>query len=288
MKLLKLIIKNILSKLAKTLAMIKVRQLRTVDNPAVQKIANAIDGALNNQLDPEEKIWVDRIEEIRNSLSATSTEITIIDYGAGSPSLNRTEEEMYQGVTRTTSVSNVCKASKPYFWALVLLKLIREFKPRVSIELGTCLGISAAYQAVALLINGQGRITTMEGAASLAALSENNLQKLNLNNATVICGRFQDNLDSVLNENKPIEYAFIDGHHDEKATISYFEAFIPNLSNKAVIVFDDISWSAGMRRAWNHIIGNKNIKIAIDLRTIGICVLDNEITTRFRFRIPLL
>jgi len=53
---------------------------------------------------------------------------------------------MYQGVNMDTTVGKTCKiASKPYFWSLLLFKLIREFKPSNTIELGTCLGISGAY-----------------------------------------------------------------------------------------------------------------------------------------------
>lgn len=284
----KLVVKSALKKRAIFQARKILKQLHSINIPAVNKIANAIDDTFNDNLSSEEKKWVDRIEELRSVLSADSTEITFTDYGAGSPKLNRTEKEMYDGVVITTTVSNVCKSSKPRFWALVLFKLIREFKPTTSIELGTCLGISAAYQAAAYKINNKGGITTMEGADSLASLSEKNLRKLGLDNVIVICGKFQDTLDRVLSENKPIDYAFIDGHHDEKATISYFESFIPNLSNKAIIVFDDISWSSGMRQAWNRIIENKNVKFWVDLQIMGICLLDSDMEKRQGFQIKLI
>lgn len=285
-------IKKLLHRTSKKLAIFqarkKLRQLRSINIPAVTKIANAIGDVFNDKLSPEEKEWVNRIEDLRSVLSADLTEISFKDYGAGSPNLTRTEKEMYDGVVKTTTVSNVCKSSKPRFWSLVLFKLIREFNPTTSIELGTCLGISAAYQAAAHKINNKGGITTMEGAVSLASLSEENLRELGLDNAVVDCGRFQDNLDRVLNENKPIDYAFIDGHHDEKATISYFQSFIPNLSIKAIIVFDDISWSNGMRQAWNKIIQDKNVKFWVDLNKMGICLIDNDMEKRPGFRIKLI
>jgi len=288
MKLPKLVVKSVLKKLAVFQSRMKLRQLRSINIPAVTQIANAINDAFNNKLSPEEKVWADRIEALRNVLGADLTEISFTDYGAGSPNLNLTEKEMYNGVARTTTVSNVCESSKPRSWSLVLFKLIREFQPTTSIELGTCLGISAAYQAAAHKLNNKGGITTMEGAAALASLSGKNLRELGLDNAVVDCGRFQDNLDRVLNQNKPIDYAFIDGHHDEKATISYFQSFIPNLSNKAIIVFDDISWSKGMRRAWNRIIENKNVKFWVDLIMIGICLLDSDMEKRPGVRIKMI
>lgn len=285
MNTIKSVVNNVLRRIAAFQAHKKAAQLRSFNIQSVNKIANAIDDALKVNLNFEEKQWVDRIEELRSVLSSDLSEITLTDFGAGSPKDNRTAKEMYNGVDTSMNVSDICIASKPRIWALILFKLIREFKPTTSIELGTCLGISAAYQAAAHKINDKGSITTMEGAASLASLSEKNLLKLGLNNAIVVCGRFQDNLDRLLNEKRPINYAFIDGHHDEVAAISYFESFVPNLSNKAIIVFDDISWSNGMRRAWKKIIENENIKFSVDLSLMRICLLDGDLERRLGFKI---
>ncbi len=282
------IIKGVLRKPVGYIAKMKLRKLRNINNTASDKIVNAIDSTLSNSIAPEEKIWIERIEEVRSALNDSFTEITITDYGAGKSSFKRTEKEMYEGVVTTMTVSNACKGSKSYFWALMLFNLVREFKPSICIELGTCLGISSAYQASAQKINKKGSIITLEGADALYSLSKKNLQKLGLDNVTVVKGRFQDNLERILNENEPIDYAFIDGHHDGKATISYFESFIPHLSKKAVIVFDNILWSKGMRYAWKKITENKNVKISVNLRTIGICILDNDIENKFRFRVPLI
>ena len=68
------------------------------------------------------------------------------------------------------------------------------------------LGILGAYQASAQKLNKNGSLTTLEGAQSLASLAEANLQQLGLDNTHVVSGRFQDNLDKVLTENKPIDY----------------------------------------------------------------------------------
>ena len=123
--------------------------------------------------------------------------------------------------------------------------------------------------------------------APLASLAGENLQKLGLDNATVIHGRFQDNLDRLISENRSVDYLFIDGHHDEHATISYFEYFIPHLSDKAIVVLDDISWSTGMRNAWNKIIEKEIVKFSVDLRVIGICVVDSGMEKRGDFRVKL-
>ena len=65
---------------------------------------------------------------------------------------------------------------------------------------------------------------------------------------TVITGRFQDVLDDTLADLREVDYVFIDGHHDEKATLDYFNRIYPFLSKNAIVLFDDISWSEGMKR----------------------------------------
>jgi predicted O-methyltransferase YrrM len=150
------------------------------------------------------------------------------------------------------------------------------------------LGISGAYQASAQKLNQKGDIVTLEGAESLASLARKNFHSLGLDNARVVTGRFQDTLDRVLIEYEPIDYAFIDGHHDEEATITYFQQILPHISEKSILIFDNISWSKGMRRAWKKIQEHEKVKISLDMRTWGICVLDEDIRKKISFQIPLL
>lgn len=281
-------LKSIFSVIYKLRARRKLRKLDSVNVSAVQKIVGAVGAVLNNDLSSDEQKWVDKIESVRRVLANDSTELSFTDYGAGSGGLNRTEDEMSEGVVISKTVSSVCKASKPAFFARILFKIVREFKPVTLVELGTCVGISAAYQAAALKLNGEGNIATIEGAQSLASLSRKNLEGLGLDNVTVICGKFQDKLEGLFKSSRSIDYVFIDGHHDEEATMTYFRSFLPYLSQRAIIIFDDISWSRGMRRAWNRVIENKNIKVAVDLRSIGICLIDREIPTNYVFRVPLI
>lgn len=288
MSVIKSVIKPIILKAYKYHAGMKLSQLRNIGNSTADKIENAIQGIMKNNLDPEEMNWIDRIEEKRSLLNSSLKKISITDYGAGDPNYNLSENEMYQGVNLETTVGKICSTgSKTYFWSLLLFKLIREFKPLTIVELGTCLGISGSYQASAQKLNNSGQLITLEGAKSLVILAEKTFHELNLDNVHVIGGRFQDNLDAVLNKYKPIDYAFIDGHHDEKATTFYFEKFIPYLTGSSVMVFDDISWSDGMHNAWKTIIKNKKIKISLDLREIGICIFDDLLKGKYNFKIPL-
>ena len=149
------------------------------------------------------------------------------------------------------------------------------------------MGISASFQGAALKLNGKGKIVTLEGAESLATIAERSFRSLSLDNVALVTGRFQDTLGKVLDTYKSIDYAFIDGHHDEKATIAYFKQIIPFLSEEALLVFDDISWSDGMKRAWKTIVTNDRINISINLRQIGVCIINSSIDNRENIVIPM-
>jgi predicted O-methyltransferase YrrM len=251
-------------------------------------LLSALKDTLENKLTPEEQAWIDRIELLRQALNDSTTEISVVDYGAGLSDFQLTDEVMDQGRAVTRTIGEICRSnSKSRSWSLLLFKLIREFKPSVCLELGTCLGVSTAYQEAALKLNKQGRIITLEGSESLASLANQNFQTLGLDNVSVVVGRFQDTLDNVLNEQGPIDYAFIDGHHDEKATLAYFWQIYPFLTSSAVLVFDDISWSKGMQRAWNAIEVDERVNISINLSDIGICLIDSDIPSKTSFKIPM-
>lgn len=268
---------RVVTRLHRTISKVSVEKelsrLYAEDDMVVRSLARAFDAVLKNSVSPQERVWVEKIESLRHRLESSPHEISITDYGAGSRHLALTAEEMYRGRVVTSTTGEVCRrGSKSYRWALLLFKLIRELKPSVCVELGTSLGISAAYQAAALELNRKGKIVSLEGAESLALLAKENLEQLGLARVIVVIGRFQDTLESVLREYAPIEFAFVDGHHVEHATLAYFEQIFPSLSENAVLVFDDIAWSEGMKRAWSTIMEDKRVGVCVDLVTVGICI----------------
>jgi predicted O-methyltransferase YrrM len=247
------------------------------NNVFSNSLAKALDAALRDDVSGAEKMWIEKIESLRRELLASWTEISIVDYGAGLPALDLTPAEMNQGTRATMTIRDVCRsASLPRKWALLLFKLVRQFRPLACVELGTCLGISTAYQAAALELNQRGRIVTCEGDESLASLAKRNFRALGLQNVSVRVGRFHDLLGGVLREIKHPDFAFIDGHHEEQATLAYFRQICPYLAENSVFVLDDISWSRGMRKAWELIVADGRARISVDLSRVGICIISNS------------
>lgn len=256
-------------------------------NALCGKLADVLEGAFAAAATPDEQKWITSIEAIRRSLARCREKIYLEDFGARSADSTLTEGDMRKGAKIVKEVRFQNRASKEKFWALLLFRLIREFQPNTCLELGTCLGISAAYHGAALKLNKAGKLVTLEGSESLAEYSRSNLAELGLDNVEVVCGRFVDTLPDVLNTHAPIDYAFVDGHHAEQPTIDYFNMIAEHASEFSLFVFDDISWSDGMRSAWRQIADDPRVKVALDLRTIGICVLHNETADKTHFRIPL-
>lgn len=174
-----------------------------------------------------------------------------------------------KGVT----ISSACKVSKPPRQCLLMYKLIRLFKPKIVIELGTNIGISSAFQAAALSINGpEGRLVTLEASPYRLHLAKSLHQTLALENVSYVEGLFSDTLNQVLDDYSPIDFSFIDGHHQYQPTLDYFTAIWNHVNPSALFVFDDIRWSDGMKQAWSEIQKDNRLSIAVDLNSMGICV----------------
>jgi predicted O-methyltransferase YrrM len=126
------------------------------------------------------------------------------------------------------------------------------------VELGTCVGVSSAYQAAALAMNGRGRLVTLEGYAKLAEVARENFASLGLGNGAVVLGMFTPPLGPDV-QREPEDYASVYGHHDEAATQRYFEMLLDAADDDALCVFDDINWSPGMQRAWRRIAAHERV-----------------------------
>lgn len=253
----------------------------------LKAIGIALQETLAHRLSTEEQEKISLIEKRRSFLLKSDKHIAVVDYGAGSPNSKRTLEEMEQGAKLTAPVTDIAAASKPTFWATVLFKIIRKLEPLSCVELGTCVGISASYQASALNINGKGAIITLEGSPEIANIAKETFENLGLKNASVVTGPFHQTLNDVMETSKPVDFFFNDGQHDHDAVILYFNAAMPYLSDSAIIVFDDISWSTGMRKAWNEIENDERVSASIDLRVIGIALVKKNMETKVKITIPL-
>ena len=206
------------------------------------------------------------IESLRKELCKSEDTIKITDFGAGSHVNNN----------KTRKVKDVAKNSaKNAKFGKLLYRIIQFCKPNNILELGTSLGISSLYLAKA---NQNSQVFTFEGCPETANIAEQNFKKLNASNINTTLGDFNKTLNSKLEEIKTIDLAFIDGNHQEKPTIDYFEKCLKYSNNDTIFIFDDIHWSEGMEKAWNYIKAHQKITLTIDLFFVGIVFIKSELS----------
>jgi predicted O-methyltransferase YrrM len=251
-----------------------------VDGVGPTAVVNALKSAALGRPSPSERAWIKRIELMRALLLTSPAPLSMIDFGAGTGhKFDTGEAETENRVSK--SLGEMTKSSKPPHWAYLLFRIIRELKPASALEMGTCVGISASYEAAALELNGSGRLLTLEGADVLAERSSHTLAELNLDQrAEVRLGRFSDTVDAAIEQLRPVGFAFIDGHHIESATLEYMEKIVAAAADEAVLVFDDINWSEGMRNAWAGIVADERFALTVGLRSVGVAVLSKTATGR--------
>lgn len=166
--------------------------------------------------------------------------------------------------------------SVPRHWGLFLHLCADALAARAILEVGACLGISGAYLASA---RQRARFITIEGSPAIAPIAESTLAAVT-DRAEVIRAPFDTGLDEALarfaREQLPIDLAFIDGHHEEAATLHYVETVIPRLSREAVVILDDIHLTPGMERAWQSLSRTSGIAAAVDVGRFGLLVWNGD------------
>jgi predicted O-methyltransferase YrrM len=176
--------------------------------------------------------------------------------------------------------------SKKPSWARLLHIIVAAARPARALEFGTLFGISGAYQASALA--PRGKLITLDIDEPFARRAEAAFAALGLAKKTqVVVGDFAATLDSVAKKHGPFGYVFKDGAHSEEETLSYFERLRPHLSADAVVVFDDITWSAGMARAWRCLRAAPGVAFSVDLFNMGLIGLGDGPPRHYQVAVPL-
>lgn len=209
-----------------------------------------------------------QVEKLINNYKKNNLNLKNEDYGAGSK-VNKKD---------TISIKHLLKnvaTSKKY--GKVLNNIVNYYKLENCIELGTSLGIGTTF-----LSSNFNTITTIEGNKDLAALTENQLSKIGINNIRVLNDEFDNILTDVLNESS-FDLLFIDGNHTKKSTLKYFDLALKYKTNNSVIIFDDINWSKGMNEAWNKIKNTDEVMLSIDLFKFGIVFFNKDFVTKEHF-----
>ncbi len=207
----------------------------------------------------------DTIEAARKRLLSDDRRIVIDDFGAGSR-IFQSNERLVRGIAQSSL--------KPKKYSQLLFRMVQYFQSGTIIELGTSLGITTAYLASG---NAQAQVITLEGAATVANIAQENFGQLQINNIQQVLGNFDDTLPKVLAQlQQPVDMVFVDGNHRYAPTIAYFEQLLHHVHEYSVIVLDDIHWSSEMEQAWHEVQNHPQVSLTIDLFFIGLVFFRKE------------
>jgi predicted O-methyltransferase YrrM len=218
-------------------------------------------------------VW-DRIESLRARLLKDKTWLEVKDMGAGSTAAKGRRRQVMEIASH---------AAKPARLGQLLSRIARYYGAECVVELGTSLGISTLYLASGT--KEGARVWTIEGAAEIAAVAARNFQEIGQSNVELVVGNFDDRLKPLLERAERVDLAFVDGNHRREPTLRYFHMLMERCGYGAILIFDDIHWSAEMEQAWAEIQQDPRVYMTIDLFFIGLVVLREEFKIKQHFTI---
>lgn len=157
----------------------------------------------------------------------------------------------------------------------LLLRIVRYFRPRTILELGTSLGISTLYMALG---SPGANIITIEGNKETFDFAGRNFSELGIMNIHPIHGNFDDILTPVLTETGKLDLVFFDGNHKKEPTLRYFNLCLEHMNRDSLFIFHDIHWSEGMEQAWKEIRSHPSVTVSIDLFHMGMVFFDDRLS----------
>jgi len=200
-------------------------------------------------------------EQIRKKMLASKESVEVVDLGAGSRSQN----------SNTRKLSHIAKCSAvPPKYGKLINRIIRHLGFETALELGTSLGVGSAY-----IVSGNEnvKLVTIEGCPNIASVAQANFDSAGFKNIQLINDDFDAVLDRLVDEQKTFDLLYIDGNHSYDATVRYFKKCLKLATDQSLLVFDDIYWSAGMRKAWEEIIADPAVSQSLDLCRMGFVFL---------------
>lgn len=202
------------------------------------------------------------LKNYRKALLKYQNFIEVTDFGAGS-SVFKNNTRQISSIAKTAGISSER--------ANLLLKITKYFKPDNILEIGTSLGLATSALAFGSI---QSKIVTLEGCPETANIAQEQFDKFELDNVTLIIGEFANYFKNPIQ--KSFQLIYFDGNHQKQTTLSYFTSLLHTVNNDTVWIFDDIHWSSEMEEAWEVIIKNPLVTVTIDTFQWGLIFFRKE------------
>jgi len=183
--------------------------------------------------------------------------IEVVDKGRGSQQFN----------SSCRAVKDMARYSgMPWQQSKLINKIEDYFNVKTVLELGTSVGLGS----IAMAANQPStNVETVEACPKTSSFARKQFQALDLENITVFNYEFSFFLNNI-SDQKQYDLIYLDGHHDKKATLEYFNLLQKHIHPYSLIILDDIYWSKDMQEAWQTICRDETVIVSIDLYFWGI------------------
>jgi predicted O-methyltransferase YrrM len=203
---------------------------------------------------------------LRNPLSKDDRTIRVTDLGAGSAYMPESDRKISDILRYTTS---------SHKFASFYSRIIRHYKFKNVIELGTSVGINAAYLSRA---SHNVEITTFEGSSEIAEVARSLFRDNQISNIKIIEGNIDETVGPYLDNINHIDFALIDANHRFEPTVRYLELISKKIHRHSIIAIDDIHASPEMEQAWQTIQSHPRVQTTLDLYRCGLVLFNPSLT----------
>jgi predicted O-methyltransferase YrrM len=156
----------------------------------------------------------------------------------------------------------------------ILYTIIRFFRPRCILEIGTAYGMATAVMLMALERYARdGKVWTIEPEEPQYSLAASRLTRRFRESVECRMGWSHEQIPELCGNGRRFDLVFHDNGHSGKAYIEDFRRFAPGLAPGAIVVYDDIRWfDRGMvsedpqcHKGWRAVVDDPNIRAAAEI-----------------------
>ena len=128
------------------------------------------------------------------------------------------------------------------------------------------------------------KVTTFEGCTSQCEIACRSFTRYNYENIDLVKGNIDETLPEYVKTSPLIDMIFFDANHTYQSTLTYFNLTSDKLSDKAILIIDDIYWSKEMTKVWQELKRQFSEALCIDTHQCGIIIKNEEFpATKLRF-----
>lgn len=201
-----------------------------------------------------------KIEALRKGLLTNPFRIEGQDFGAGSH-----QQKEYR------TLADIAKVGiSPLRLSLLYQYILQYTESKYVVELGTSLGLNTLY----LASKKETKVFTFEGSKALANVALTHFELFEKSNIKLIEGNIDHTLPAFLQQTDKINFVLMDANHRYEPTLRYFHLLTRRLTEKSVVVMDDIHWSEEMEMAWDELRHNELVYGSIDFYRCGVLFFD--------------